>query len=466
MDDKLNIAISVAAVALALMVWQWAPGRVIDPFFLPTPIAVLGGLWEMLLDGTLAQSITANGASIDCGPEGTTNVLRWFNQIQDTTERNLAEFDAIGGPNSFPLYPWGWAQASNTPLRLYKGYTHGGGVRDPLIVSWPARITDHGAIRHQFHHVTDVTATILEVCGISAPEVFRGVPQIPIHGTSFAYTFDGPGLKTRKSTQYFEMYGHRSIWHDGWKAVTKHEAGTSFEDDNWELYHLEKDFSESRNLAKLHPEKLKELVERWWAEAGKYDVMPLDDRREILFRAPPKPTSIRARSRFVFYPEISAIPAEASPSTQDVSHRIRVEVTLGKDDEGVLVALGNDKGGYALYVKSRRLIYAYNYCGEVTRLVSDQTIGSGTLVLGFAFEKTGILQGIGRLLIGDDIAGSVFFEKTLLRPSFAPMFVGRSGRPPVDDEYVGEFRFSGHIEKVMVEIGDDRELVPPDPDVD
>ncbi|MGO4840530.1 sulfatase-like hydrolase/transferase, partial [Rhizobiaceae sp. 2RAB30] len=142
--------------------------------------------------------LSDNGASTDCGPDGTTNVLRWFNQIPDTVERNLADIDLIGGPRSFTNYPWGWAQASNTPLRLYKSYTHGGGVRDPLIVSWPRRIADQGAIRHQFHHVTDITPTVLEICGAEAPETFRGEPQMPIHGTSLAYTFAAPDAETRK----------------------------------------------------------------------------------------------------------------------------------------------------------------------------------------------------------------------------------------------------------------------------
>ncbi|BCH30095.1 arylsulfatase [Mesorhizobium sp. L-8-10] len=418
------------------------------------------------LDNTMIVLLSDNGASIDCGPDGTTNVLRWFNQIPDTVERNLAEIDLIGGPRSFTNYPWGWAQASNTPLRLYKSYTHGGGVRDPLIVSWPRRIADHGAIRHQFHHVTDITPTVLEICGVDAPMTFRGVPQMPIHGTSLAYTFADPKAETRKEVQYFEMYGHRSIWHKGWKAVTNHQPATSFDLDDWELYHLDEDFAETRNLAKSHPEKLRELVERWWAEAGKYDVLPLDDRREILFKPAPKPDSIRAKKRFVYHPPISAVPAEAAPLTQDVSHRIEIEAELGDGDAGALVAFGSSAGGYALFVKGGRLVYAYNRCGEIMRLVSDRAIGTGRMSLGFEFRKTGILRGTGRLTVAGRAAGERAFDATLQRISLSPMLIGRSGMPPVVDDYADQFCFSGRIERVTFEIGDDRDLPPPSPEID
>ena len=417
-----------------------------------------------ILDNTLIVLISDNGASIDCGPGGTTNILRWFNHIPDTTERNVADLDLVGGPRSFTNYPWGWAQASNTPLKLYKSFTHGGGVRDPLIVCWPKRIRDGGAIRHQFHHVTDITPTVLEVCGVQAPETFRGVPQMPIHGTSFAYSFDKADAPTQKRVQYFEMYGHRSIWHDGWKAVTEHTPDTPFDLDNWELYHLDEDFSETRNLAKTYPEKLRELVERWWVEAGTYDVLPLDDRRDILFKPRPKPDSPRARSRFVYYPEISPVPAEAAPLTQDASHRIEAEIV--EAGEGVLVAFGSSAGGYVLFVKDRRLVYAYNYCGEITRLVSTSEVPRDCRSLAFTFRKTDTLAGDGQLFIGGKPAGSATFSPTLIRISLSPMFIGRSGLPPVVDDYAGEFRFSGSIERLLFEIGNDREIVPPSGDVD
>jgi len=417
------------------------------------------------LDNTLIILLSDNGASIDCGPQGTTNIHRWFNHIEDSLERNLAEIDLIGGPKSYSNYPWGWAQASNTPLRLYKSYTHGGGVRDPLIISWPNKITDGGSIRHQFHHVTDITPTILEICDIIAPEVYRGIPQLPIHGTSLAYSFTDAAAKTRKKVQYFEMYGHRSIWHDGWKAVTDHKTDTSFDLEHWELYHLDTDFSEKHDLAAEYPEKLRQLVERWWTEAGKYDVLPLDDRREHLFSSAPKPDSLRARTRFVYYPEIAAIPAEAAPQTRDVSHSIEVHADIELADEGVLVSFGNSGSGYALYMKDCALHYAYNHCGDISTL-SMPIENSGPVVLTFEFEKTGMLCGTGRLKINNITGAQHHFDRTMLRIALAPLFIGYNGNTAVTDAYDGTFRFTGTIDKIIYEIGADRQLPLSGGDID
>lgn len=430
----------------------------------------LGRLLDFLettgkLDDTLIVVISDNGASIDCGPEGTTNVLRRFNQIPESFERNLAEIDEIGGPRSNSNYPWGWAQASNTPLRLFKSFTHGGGVRDPMIVSWPRRIADKGAIRHQFHHVVDITPTVLEVCGVTAPDVYRGVAQMPVHGTSFAYTFDAPDADTRKDVQYFEMFGHRGIWHKGWKAVTKHRRGDDFELDDWELYKLDEDFNETRDLSRENPAKLREMMERWWAEAGRYDVMPLDD-REVRFRAKAKPDSIRSRSRYVFYPQLESIPSSAAPLTQDTSHRITAEVTIDRHSEGTLVSYGNNGSGYVLYLKDDRLNYSYNHVGEITRLVSAPLAAFGSISLGFEYRKSGLLKGFGALLVNGERQAGEREHQTLLRIALAPMFIGRSGLPPVCDGIEGEFRFTGKLHRLVIELGDDREIVPPSGEID
>lgn len=204
-------------------------------------------------DNTIIVLISDNGASTDCDPDGTTNVLRWFNHLPEDYAQSRKDMDNIGTPRSSGNYPWGWAQASNTPLKLYKSFTHGGGIRDPMIISWPQGIADKGGIRAQFTHVTDITPTIVQLCDIAVPETINGVPQMPIHGESFAYSFDAPEAETVKESQYFEMYGHRSIWHRGWKAVTQHKAGSDFETERWELYHLDQDFSEMRDLAAEKP---------------------------------------------------------------------------------------------------------------------------------------------------------------------------------------------------------------------
>jgi len=417
-------------------------------------------------DNTLIVLISDNGASIDCGPEGTANVLRWFNQLPDSTAENLAAYDDIGGPKSYSNYPWGWAQASNTPLKLYKSFTHGGGVRDPLIISWPKKIADNGGIRHQFHHVTDITPTVLELCGLSAPESVNGIAQMPIHGTSLAYSFDAPNAPTRKKTQYFEMYGHRSIWHDGWKAVTKHQAGSSFDSERWELYHLDEDFSEINDLAESEPAKLQEMKERWWAEAGKYDVLPLDD-SDNLFKPQPKPGSVRGRNRFVYYPPIAPIPQEAAPLTQDVSHTITVELFYDETaHDGAILTAGNSYGGYGLILSGGRPLYVYNYCGKITELVAGAALAPGEHTIRFEFDKTGTLKGRARLIVDEALAAEGVIDAVLLRTSLSQLSVGEATQPPLNDRLRGTAPFPGVLNRIIFELGDDRDVVPDTLDVD
>lgn len=405
------------------------------------------------LENTLVVLISDNGASIDCGVDGTTNVLRWFNGLPEPD--GSVPLEAIGGPRSYTNYPWGWAQASNTPCKLYKSFTHGGGVRDPLIVSWPRGIAEHGALRHQFVHAIDIAPTVLDVCAIAAPATYRGVPQLPMHGRSFAPTFSDPSAPAPRSVQYFEMYGNRGIWHDGWKAVTNHESGASFDDEKWELYHLAEDFAETRDLATERPEKLREMVERWWAEAGKYDVMPLDDRREILFKPVPTPHAIRAMRRFRLLPPVSRIPAECAPMVQDASHRIDVRLARRATDDGVLVAYGNAFGGFALFVDRSYPVYVYNACGELTYLRAGSPLPTGSLTVSFAFSKTGPFAGRTRLEVDGVAVAEGMLQRTLLRTSLAPLTVGRGQLPPVCADIAGTAPFTGTIHEVVCEVGDD-----------
>ena len=247
--------------------------------------------------GTLAETLTMvmsdNGSSGEGGPYGKATVTTGFNGRPETVEQTLSYLDAWGGPSTFPNYATGWAMAGNTPNRWYKQFAHEGGTRAPLIVHWPAAIAGRGEIRSQFHAANDVMPTILEAFGLTAPASVNGVTQRPLEGTSFRYTFDDADATTRKSSQYFEMFGHRAIWADGWKAVTAHwapeteamflgaanpgSAAGGFDEDQWELYHLDEDFSECRDLAGKHPETVRRLTELWWSEAGRYQVLPLDD---------------------------------------------------------------------------------------------------------------------------------------------------------------------------------------------
>ncbi|MGZ4734974.1 MAG: arylsulfatase, partial [Acidimicrobiia bacterium] len=235
------------------------------------------------LDNTLVFVLSDNGASQEGGPFGVLHEMKFFNGILETPDQAIAQLDEIGGPHSHSNYPWGWAQAGNTPFKWYKQNTHEGGVHVPLVVHWPNGIAERGGIRRQFHHVNDIVPSIYDVLEVQPPDVYRGRDQMPVTGTSMRYTFDDPVEPSRKSVQYFEMAGHRGIYADGWKAVTRHQAGVPYDDDVWELYHVAEDFSECHDLASTMPDKLDDMIATWWIEAEKYGVLPLDDRLIELF---------------------------------------------------------------------------------------------------------------------------------------------------------------------------------------
>jgi arylsulfatase len=216
------------------------------------------------LDNTLVVLLSDNGASNEGTRVGCLNVYKAYaSHIPEPLELSLEALDRLGDETTNVHYPTGWAQAGNTPFKRYKKETHGGGVRDPLIVHWPARIKERG-LRRQYHHVADLVPTVLELLRIDAPKVYNDVPQLPVHGNSLAYTFDEPDSPTRKEVQYYEMLGNRAIWHRGWKAVARHKNGTDFDRDRWELYHLDEDYGETRDLAAEQPERLRALIDRWW----------------------------------------------------------------------------------------------------------------------------------------------------------------------------------------------------------
>ncbi|MEN9506507.1 MAG: hypothetical protein RI958_2433, partial [Actinomycetota bacterium] len=256
-----------------------------------------------LLDNTVVMVMSDNGASREGGPFGVMDEFSFFNGMWEDIDQIVADrLDDIGGPHSHSNYPWGWAQAGNSPLRWYKQNTYGGGVRDPLVVHWPNGIGEavRGQIRQQFCHAVDITPTLLEITGAPLPDTFGGHDQMPLHGRSIVPTFAEPAAPTPRRVQYFEQMGHRGIWADGWKATTYHEPGAPFESDQWGLFHLDADFSECHDLADQHPEKLRELIELWWVEAGSNGVLPLDDRTIELFGGAPRPGTVHARGEYTY----------------------------------------------------------------------------------------------------------------------------------------------------------------------
>ena len=312
--------------------------------FLEHTDAQIGRLIDYLetsgeLDNTLFLLMSDNGASQEGGPLGMVDYSRYFNGRPEKLEESLARIDQIGTPDAFNNYPWGWAQVGNTPGKRYKQNTHGGGIRDPLIAHWPAGIKDSGGVRHQFHHVTDIAPTIFEAVGaVRVRRASTAMPQMPVHGTSLFYAFapEAASAPTRKQVQYFEMFGHRGIWADGWKAVTHHEPNTSWDADEWELYHLDSDFSECHDLAEKHPEKLRELIDLWWAEAGRNGVLPLDDRRAELWRPTNGWSDPRNRRRYVYRPPFEEIRMSTAPSLGNRTILVTAAIERAHADAGRL----------------------------------------------------------------------------------------------------------------------------------
>ena len=359
------------------------------------------------LDNTLIFVASDNGASAEGGVHGSFNELQFPNRVEATIEQNLARLDEWGSVRSYPNYSWGWAWAGNTPLRRWKRYLHQGGMSDPLLVHWPQGIRARGEVRGQYVHVIDVVPTVLEALGLEPPALLNGVPQRPLEGVSFRHTFDDGAAPTRKTVQYYEMIGSRALWSDGWKAVVEQPQGESLTEETlarqrWELYHVAEDFSECEDLATRHPAKLAELVERWWVEAAKYDVLPLDARMQARM-AERKATPTQAETRHVYYPGGAPVFEYGAVNLKNRSHVITAEVEIPAGGaEGVLLAHGSWFAGYSLYVKNRRLHYVHNYLGLAEyRISATEDIPSGAVRLQFRFTRTGEHRGIGSLHVSD-----------------------------------------------------------------
>jgi arylsulfatase len=413
------------------------------------------------LDNTLIFVTSDNGASAEAGPSGSFNQLLFSNGVQASLAENLERLDEWGGPNTYPNYSWGWAWAGNTPLRRWKRYLHQGGMSDPLIVHWPKGITAKGEVRGQYAHAIDLVPTVLEALGVEPPAEVGGVAQRPIHGVSFAHTFDAADAPTRKVVQYYEMFASRAIWRDGWKAVAEQEQGVALTEaglaaQHWELYHVAEDFSECDDLAERHPDKLRELIDRWWAEAGKYDVLPLDARLQARF-AEPKPQLAADASRYVYYPDAAPLLDYVAANVKNRSHTITAEVEIPRGGaEGVLLAQGSRFAGYSLYVKENRLHYVHNYLGLARYTISSAAeLPTGPATLHYAFTKTGEHRGTGALYVNGAQVGEGEIERTVpnvFDVTSEGLCCGYDSGVPVTDEYRSPFRFTGTIKRVVVEL--------------
>ncbi len=407
-----------------------------------------------LSDDTLILVMSDNGASQEGGPMGMVNAMGPYNGKPEPIAEKIARIDDIGGPDTHSNFPWGWAMASNTPLKRYKQNTHGGGIRDPLIASWPGGIAARGQLRHGFRHASDITPTLLQLIGLKPPASIAGVAQQPIEGVSFAASF-GEADPARGAPQYFEMFGHRGLWRDGWKAVAYHPPGTPFDSDVWELYHLGKDFSETEDLAASHPEKLAELIAEWWVQAERCKVLPLDDRFAPRFAE----NAIRvhgARKAFAFHAGMGHLPTDVAPDVRSRSFVIEAHVKLEANDQGVLIAHGDATSGYALFVREGRLVYDMNVGGLHAQAISDGAIPAGHRRLGVAVRNED--KRFIRLLIDGEVAGAaetqLGFHNFI---SWSGLDIGRDRGSPVAD-YEAPFAFSGRLKKVTVTMDADQAL--------
>lgn len=365
-------------------------------------------------DNTIIVLLSDNGASAEGGQEGRFNDERGVDCFEEGVEFKFAleHIDEIGSEWSAPHYPMGWANAGNTPFQWYKSWVHSGGVKDPMIISYPEGIQDKGAIRSQYHHVSDVTPTILEALNFKKPDSIKGIPQNPMEGTSLFYTFTNAEEPTRKPVQYYEQVGNRGVWKDGWKLVANHFLKDNYEEDEWELYHTDVDYSEADNLASQYPEKVEALKNVWFAEAGKYQVFPLsigsylsnteEGANEDMYSLHSGKVIV-PEENYTYKNIIEPFMSDRKLIFNHKNNIITAKIIHKAENEGTLYAVGTRYGGYTLYIRENRLHYVYNYHlmefykavssplpeGELSLRVETRLIGSdeGEVILYVNGEK-------------------------------------------------------------------------------
>jgi hypothetical protein len=405
------------------------------------------------------------------GPDGSVNEMKFLNGMPDDLQENLAKIDDLGGTKTYNHYPTGWAMAFNTPFKMWKRYEFNGGTSDPCIVSWPAGITARGEVRHQYHHAIDLVPTILDVVGVEPPETIKGHVQSEFDGVSMRYSFDDPAAATARKTQFYSMLGSRAIWHEGWKAVTTHPAISGwghFNDDTWELYHTDADRAEVHDLAAEHPDKVRELVNLWFAEAGANRAFPLDDRSAFEIFMTPRPLLSPPRDRYIYYPGLADVPESQAVNIRNRSYTIGVQIDIpAPGAQGVLFAHGARFGGHALYVKDNRLHYVYSFVGSFEqKVVADTDLPTGeNLILSASFDKDGedppgVATGILSLYHGDKKVGEARIKTQPGKFVIGGegLCVGRDSGAGVTDDYPGVLPWpftGGTIKRVAVDVSGD-----------
>jgi len=405
------------------------------------------------LDNTLFMVLSDNGASAEGTPEGTPNLMLTAYAQPVTIDEADALHDVMGGPETFPHYPRGWAMASNTPFRMYKQSTYLGGVCDPLVVHWPAGFAPRGEVRRQYAHVIDLCPTILDACGVPAPASYGGAPARPVEGVSFAHTFADAAAPSRHTEQYYEIGGQRAMYADGWRIVTWHRRGRPFEEDRWELYCLERDFNEIEDLAALHPDRVQALRERWMQAARRYGVLPLDD-RNFWVKLIESRRQAALKPRWTFLPPVQPLASHAAPLTGGRTHRIVADLTRpDAHADGVIVAYGSRYYGYVLYVQEGRLVYEVALAPRVHRLESADVLPVGRSTVRFDMTMvTRPTRGIGRLFIGDRQVAERIFEEVMVGVPYDGLDIGADRNVPVSTRYAAPFAFRGTLHRVDFDI--------------
>jgi arylsulfatase A-like enzyme len=421
------------------------------------------------LNNTLFVYIAGdNGASAEGGPDGTFNELMALNGIVTDSSANMPHLDEWGGPSTFPHYAVGWAHAGNAPFQWTKQVaSHFGGTRNGMVVHWPNKIKRKQEIRSQFHHVVDIAPTVLDAVGLPQPRIVNGTEQRPMDGVSMMYTFDNAKAKERRTTQYFEMFGNRAIYHEGWIAATRHSIpwlgsvnSPKFENDVWELYNVKEDFSQANNLALQYPEKLKELQKLFIEEAVKNKVLPLDDRSFERFNAAiaGRPDLMNGRTSLTVYEGMTRMMENAFINTKNTSYSITSEINLrSTKDKGVIISQAGRFGGWSLYMKDGMARHEYNYFGkDHTRISSKLPLTTGKHTVKYEFtiesEKPGS-GGIGALYVDGKKVAEKRIPKTMPYVFSADegVDVGTDNETNVSNDYkIGDNAFSGKIIKVTV----------------
>lgn len=409
-----------------------------------------GPAGEGTVDGQVIKSASTNG-------------------FPEPVKSQLERIDTIGGPLANNNYPAGWAWAGSAPMQWLKQVaSHFGGTRNGFVVSWPAQIKDVGTTRSQFHHCIDVVPTILQAAKVPQPTSVNGVPQKPIEGVSMRYSFDDPDITSRRRMQYFELMGHRAIYIDGWVAGVRHRGRlpwqygyaprASYDDDPWELYNVDLDFSQARDLAAEEPLRLRHMQEMWWAEAGRHNVLPLDDRLGERMRDSGRPDPLKTGNRFVYYGGVRGIPEGGAPNLKGRSHRITAKAVAEKGTEGVIITQGGRFGGYALFIQEGALHYVQNFVGLERYKVSTGPLDfQGEMEFSVEFvvdeEKAGS-GGKATLSVNSRAVAHGLIGRTVpfLYSTSEYMDIGLDGGTPVDDCYVCPFRFTGRLNEVVVEV--------------